>query len=128
MADRKPCHKFPVGQKPTGCPEDTSWDAFYKHGWTVKKLGDFSTLLPHLNPNYYGMVDQVICARAKVFAGTYWSTFTGYIHRIRGYYGLGEDSYYHSGPKYLRVMQDKKNIGTGWVREWRAGWKDEDDY
>jgi hypothetical protein len=34
--------------------------------------------------------------RAKDFAGTYYSTFTGYIHRLRGYHGLGENTYYHT--------------------------------
>ena len=38
---------------------------------------------------------SIACSRAVVFAGTYFSTFTGYIHRLRGYHGLGEDTYYH---------------------------------
>ena len=36
------------------------------------------------------MIESIVCSRAKVFAGTYFSTFTGYIHRMRGYHGLGE--------------------------------------
>ena len=31
--------------------------------------------------------------------GTYYSTFTGYIHRLRGYHGLGESTYYHTKGK-----------------------------
>ena len=42
-------------------------------------------LLQSINPNMYGMLDSIVCSRAKVFAGTYFSTFTGYIHRLRGY-------------------------------------------
>ena len=33
-------------------------------------------------------VDRVL-ARERRFAGTYWSTFTGYIHRLRGYHRPG---------------------------------------
>lgn len=42
-------------------------------------------LLKSINPNMYGMLDSIVCSRATVFAGTYFSTFTGYIHRLRGY-------------------------------------------
>jgi hypothetical protein len=38
-----------------------------------------------LNTNYYGMVDQLIASRGRTFFGTYYSTFTGYINRMRGY-------------------------------------------
>jgi hypothetical protein len=31
------------------------------------------------------MVEQVVAAQGKVFVGTYWSTFTGFIMRMRGY-------------------------------------------
>jgi hypothetical protein len=71
------------------------------------------------------MVDQVVCTRARVWAGTYWSTFSAYIHRMRGYHGLGEASYYHT-PGKLRDLQMEKRSGPGWMREWRAGWTDDD--
>ena len=42
---------------------------------------------PSRDPNWAGMVEQHICRAASVFLGTWWSTFTGYITRIRGYRG-----------------------------------------
>lgn len=126
MWDRKKCSEYPIPRpKSYGCPDDPSWDAFTRHGWDVVMLGDFLPMMPHLNPNYYGMVDQLVCSRAKVFAGAFWSTFTGYIHRLRGYHGLGESSYYHT-PGKLMAMREKKRMGPGWMREWRAGWTDDD--
>lgn len=70
------------------------------------------------------MVESIVCSRAKVFAGTFFSTFTGYIHRLRGYHGLGEDTYYHSTGR-VTFLQMKKSVGHGFSREWRAGWTDD---
>ena len=60
----------------------------------------------------------------QVFAGTYFSTFTGYIHRMRGYHGLGEQTYYHS-PGRRDAARMEKSVGHGFSREWRAGWTDD---
>ena len=35
--------------------------------------------------NQHGMVDQLVCSMANRFIGAFGSTFTGYIHRLRGY-------------------------------------------
>lgn len=37
------------------------------------------------NPDWVGMIEQVIASTGRIFVGTYWSTFTGYIMRMRGY-------------------------------------------
>ena len=54
--------------------------------YNVYFLKDFLHLIPSLNKNYYGMLDQLIASRGETFSGAYYSTFTGYIHRIRGYH------------------------------------------
>lgn len=121
-----PCSAYPTPRpKQYGCPDDPSWDAFDRHGWRIVKLGDFLHKLPDVNPNHYGMVEQVVCSRAKVFAGAFWSTFSGFIHRLRGYHGFGEDSYYHTTGRQQALRQPKR-MGPGWMREWRAGWTDDD--
>ena len=81
-------------------------------------------LLKDVNGNLHGMIESIICTRAKVFVGTYFSTFTGYIHRLRGYHGIGEDTYYHHR-KYVHHLQLKNSIGNGFSREWRYGWTDD---
>lgn len=70
------------------------------------------------------MVDSIVCGRAAAFAGTWFSTFTGYIHRLRGYHGLGEETYYHSTGK-VDLARSPKSIGSGYSREWRIGWTDD---
>lgn len=104
----------------------TSWKAFIKAGWKIRFLRDFTRrgLLHDVNPNTLGMIESIVCSRAKLFAGTFFSTFTGYIHRLRGYHGLGEDTYYHH-KKYVMHLQMRKSVGHGFSREWRAGWTDD---
>ena len=125
---RKPCDTYPVPRpKNYGCPDDPSWVAFARDaGWEPVFLGDIlkDGALGGVNPNYYGMIESIACSRASVFAGTYWSTFTGYIHRLRGYHGLGEHTYYHTTGK-VDLARSPKSIGTGYSREWRIGWTDD---
>ena len=77
-----------------------------------------------MNPNVHGQIESIVCSRAKKFAGTYYSTFTGYIHRLRGYHGLGEETFYHSNG-YLMAARMNRSVGQGFIREWRAGWTDD---
>jgi hypothetical protein len=127
LVQRIPCTQYEAGKKPAGCPEDTTWNAFKEAGWTVRFLNDYISrgVLEGVNPNIYGMVESIVCSRAKVFAGTFFSTYTGYIHRLRGYHGLGEDTYYHSTGR-VNALRMKKSVGHGFSREWRAGWTNDD--
>ena len=95
------------------------------------------------------MAESIVCSRAKVFVvslsalsrfalqlgcrsyslaisqGTYYSTFSGYIHRLRGYHGLGEDTYYHT-PGFRDAAQSKRSFfGRSFVQEWSYGWSDD---
>ena len=50
-------------------------------------LDDFIDLLgPDIPGHYYGMIEQLVCSRGEHFVGTFYSTFTGYINRLRGYH------------------------------------------
>lgn len=51
--------------------------------------------LKALNPNFLGMIDQVVAARGEFFVGTWFSTFSAYITRIRGYLGYPDTSVWY---------------------------------
>lgn len=108
--------------------KDPSWKAFYDARWNLKFIGDFieNGLLKGVNSHYYAFIEQIVCSRGKKFAGNYGSSYTGYIHRLRGYHGLGEETYYHSGAGMLMDLKKSRSVGSGWLREWRAGWTNDD--
>jgi len=57
-----------------------------KEHYNLLFLDDFKHLLHGLNSNYYGMIDQLVASKGRTFFGTYYSTFSGYINRMRGYH------------------------------------------
>jgi len=123
---KKLCPTGEAAQGIPGCIVDPSWDAFRTEaGWEIRFLGDYLSKghLAAVNPNYHGMVESIVCSRADVFVGTWWSTFTGYIHRLRGYHGLGEETYYHSTGR-RDSARVKESVGHGFSREWCCGWTD----
>ena len=100
-------------------------------GHEVRTLGDFLSkqeMARLANPDWVGMVEQVVASRGRIFVGTYWSTFTGYIVRMRGYRGLAKASYY-ALPQFRDVMVTGKDTrrGAGWWREWPEAWEGIDD-
>ena len=75
-------------------------------------LDNFTHLIKGMNPNLYGMLDQLVASRSRTFFGCWFSTFTGYINRLRGY-----DSDLHKLPgfahgilnSYHYALRDKKD-------------------
>jgi hypothetical protein len=96
-------------------------------GHAVRTLNDY---LPAgerkrlANPDWVGMVEQVVAAQGRVFVGTYWSTFTAYVVRMRGYQGHAKRSFY-SLAKYRDVYATgtERRKGAGWWREWPEAWE-----
>jgi hypothetical protein len=84
----------------------------------------------HVNQNYIGMIEQVVAANAHTFIGTPFSTFTGYITRMRGYY---RDNRYKRTFYTMKSMQhilhrNQDNIvGPFWAREFPVAHSDIDD-
>jgi hypothetical protein len=96
----------------------------------VRFLNDFAELadLPHINPNYLGMIDQVICSRADArFVGTWFSTFSGYITRMRGYFGYADDTVVYGDKEHRDRFQKHEHFKFPfYMREWSEAWSDID--
>ncbi|KAL3908072.1 MAG: hypothetical protein SGILL_008623 [Bacillariaceae sp.] len=105
--------------------------------YKVLFLNDFLHLVPDLNKNYYGMLDQRIASRGETFAGAMFSTFTGYINRMRGYHTQKEKlpgwkdgtmkSYYYVEKQHKDELINYYPIkGPLWGREFPTSWRDID--
>ena len=90
----------------------------FKNRWpTVRFLDDYFELagLANVNPNYLGMIDQVICSRGQYFIGTWFSTFTGYITRMRGYFGKHDHTGMDHSLTYLLTGSLTHSLQSGTV-------------
>ena len=90
---------------------------FINDYWDMINLGDLT--LEHI-----GMIDAIVASRGQTFAGTYYSTFTGYINRMRGYHGHSKYTSFYSWNPQKFTMQDGKMIDAagGFSREYPIGW------
>jgi len=105
--------------------DKTFFDPIKEHH-EIKFLDDYWNMakLDEIDPNFMGMIDTIIASRGRVFGGTFRSTFTGYINRMRGYHGMTmKDSYYGFKPKKTITHEWLDNYeGTTFAFEWPNGW------
>ena len=79
--------------------------------------------LDKINPNFLGMIDQVICTRGDKFIGTWFSTFTGYITRMRGYLGKHDKTVWYGDKKHKdRQQKHELPMFPYYMREWNVSW------
>jgi len=93
--------------------------------YTVIMYKDYAHLVAkYIQPNWIGILEQIICSRGKKFIGTKLSTFSGYITRIRGYSPDIEDKkIYFTDTKYPEGYNDDRVFSTKWPR-WGDYWLD----
>jgi hypothetical protein len=84
--------------------------------WDMARLGD-------LDKNFLGMIDTIVASHGRTFSGTWFSTFTGYINRMRGYLGYSMKDSWYSWNERREVMHDYQYpSGNYGAREWPLGW------
>jgi len=97
-----------------------------KHSGQLRFFDNYKALanLDSIDQTLYGMIDTVVASRGSVFAGTWFSTFSGYIVRLRGYYGLSKYYTYYSYLPRKFFMHEWANIGEGsaYAREYPTAW------
>lgn len=99
-------------------------------------LDDFKNELKEVNSNYYGMIDQLVSSRGRIFFGCWQSTFTGYINRIRGYHSIKDKTLGHENGElpntFYYVTRSNKSVmhkyskvdGSGFYsREYPTSWR-----
>jgi hypothetical protein len=80
--------------------------------------------------NLLGIVDTIVASRGRRFVGTWFSTFSGYIVRLRGYYSsiaaANETFYYYEKKKHVMSSPEPPS-DPYYTREWPTAWVDIDD-
>jgi len=102
----------------------TFFDPLAAH-FDIRFLDDYFELagLGDLDPNYFGMIDTIISSRGRAFAGTWFSTFTGYINRMRGYHGMTMmDTWYSFLPNKEKSHHWENIDHFAFAFEWPDGW------
>jgi len=108
-----------------------------KAGYNLLFLSDFEKILSGMNPNLNGMVEQIVASKARNFWGTYYSSFSGQIMRLRGYHYVNDDnadmhsgkiaSSYYLQDEYRNVMRLYRSPSQPFfAREFPLAWRDID--
>jgi len=116
---------------------DKSFFKPFKENYDLVFLDDFLDVIPTVNTNYYGMIDQLVAYKSRVFFGTWWSTLSGYVNRMRGYYitknkleGYKDGSmysYYFFPEGRINDMRQYMPVRNAiWIREFPISWRDID--
>lgn len=114
---------------------DRSFFAALSKEYHIYFASDFGSLMKGLTPGYLELVQQVVCARSGIFIGTFYSSFSGFVNRMRGYYSTREfgndlgtlDSYYHSPASMKKEMRIYRSIRKPfYIREFPIAWRDID--
>jgi hypothetical protein len=106
--------------------------------WDVLYMDYFMNQLEGVDKNYFGMIDQLVSSRGRTFFGCWFSTFTGYIDRLRGYHsqnekteghklGLLPDTFYYAVEAHKTKMHDYWPIKKlFYAREYPISWRNID--
>jgi hypothetical protein len=116
-------------------PNRTFFEPLRKH-YNLLFLGDFERAIDGLPTKYHGMIDQLVAAQGELFFGSWSSTFTGFIVRMRGYlsqgkagfeHGLLLNTFYYNQKGEFQAMQSYQTPRQAWfLRESPMAWHDID--
>ena len=92
--------------------------------------GNFALKNVEIPPKWIGLIEQVICASARVFVGTKKSTFSAYIPRLRGYLRAPDTATYYHTSRYNRPKRPPSKfnhrpvIGNDYMADYPTLWLD----
>ncbi len=108
---------------------DTSFFKIFQEHYNVKFLKDYEECagLSEMPTKAWSQLDAIIASHGDIFYGTWLSTFTSYIIRMRGYLNhTAASSLYFDKDHMHRVEQQKYPTPTYWMSEWKIAWEDID--
>lgn len=114
---------------------DRNFFASLRAEYELHFIKDFtSAIVADLAKELIACVEQMVCTLAQVFVGTRLSTYSGYITRLRGYYGAPDKNVCFTDGSPGREMDDRGGsrfswqdwVQSGnplWGREFREAWE-----
>lgn len=108
--------------------KDAGWFRPIRDRFEIYFLSDFEAELEGLeDPNARGMVEQLVAAAppCRTFTGTFFSTFSGYVARLRAYHGHASDTFFYAAPhaKHAVLHDVSDAINQPYYnREWPLAW------
>ncbi|KAJ8614213.1 hypothetical protein CTAYLR_001119 [Chrysophaeum taylorii] len=111
--------------------KDRSWFGPLADVYDVRFMSDFFEVVAgesFFDPNALGMIEQLVAAapNARTFTGTFFSTFSGYVARLRAYYGHDPASFFYAAPPEKRFVMHRDDASIRYPyfnREWPLGWR-----
>ena len=103
----------------------TFFHTFSDNGHTLRFLDDYWSVagLSEVNPNFIGMIDSIIASHGRAIALTWFSTFSAYINRLRGYLGKSmKDTWYSWLPRKTHMHTWNVENRSVFAYEWCDGW------
>jgi hypothetical protein len=111
--------------------DSTNKDEFniFREKYRVVLFQDVVHLLNiDINPDLYGLIEQIICARGVKFIGTNLSTFSCYIYRLRGYMNdISDKTYYIHTNNYTYKKENNNRVNNKVQLGWKYNWTSNDN-
>jgi hypothetical protein len=105
---------------------DLNWFAPLGQRHGTRFLRDYVDEVAGLPNDWLGLVEQVVLAHGRTFTGTWFSTFSAYVCRLRGYYAThGDETCYVYAPdsKRFDFAAWKMPSHAFYPREWALAWE-----
>lgn len=117
--------------------KDKSFFSPLRKHYHLHFLDNFMHLIEGISPTKYGLLDQLVASRGRTFVGLYYSTFTGYINRMRAYHSQKDKSpgyedgiirsYFYAERRFKYAMRQYHSMSWPiWAREFPTAWRDID--
>lgn len=106
---------------------DRDWFAPIRRQFHLFFLNDFDDVFALDDPNARGMVEQLVgsAPNCRTFTGTFFSTFSSYVARLRAYYKHAPNTFFYAAPKQKNyILHDTSDVihFPFYNREWPIAW------
>eukprot|EP01125_Pyxidicula_operculata_P008120 TRINITY_DN2750_c0_g1_i7.p1 TRINITY_DN2750_c0_g1~~TRINITY_DN2750_c0_g1_i7.p1 ORF type:complete len:1298 (+),score=332.79 TRINITY_DN2750_c0_g1_i7:65-3895(+) len=90
--------------------------------YKLHRYGDYEEYAQGIDPKWVPLIEKQIAGQGRLFVGTLYSTFTSYIHKIRGWMPSVENkNFYYTNRRYFTVEDHQEYGHLAWERDHHNG-------